>query len=847
MDRAILAESSSRAMANPVPSARPPVSRPATESAAPAASSRSWSWRWLGAGMALLTGSTLLLEIVLTRIFSVVLWYHYGFMAICLALLGVGLAGVFVYLYPERFQPGRVPQASAKIALAFAASIVLALLAFHWIVSQPSHWPLGTLHLSLIFVVIAVPFFVSGVGVAVVLSRCTERIGPLYAADLGGAAAGAVLVIPAIALLGGHHTVILCACLACASALCFSRSARDRRGMALAGVALVVCAGFLAWTLDSDSFALRYSKRGPEDRVIYKSWNSFSRVAVYEAGDEESFGWNLGRGAPRDTGEHHWIRIDGGAATPMISFDGDLDGLDYLRYDITSLGYQVRPQDNVLIVGSGGGRDILTAKLFGLDDIQAVEINPIIVDAVRNRFRDFSGSPYDLEGVRFAVTDARGFIARSPERYDHIQLAAVDTNAASAAGALALVEQTLYTVEAFQDYYDHLTDDGLVSVSRPWTPQTLEIALRTIDLVIEAWRSRGHEEPARHVAVVAGPEGSPRNWGTLIASRGELTPEDVASLTEVTDALGFRILYAPGRESGQRQIEALLGPRREEYLDKYPLDIRASTDDRPFFHYFRRPFRSGPGRAGGIGSQAGHAPGVLLRLFVLVCVLTVGLAFALPLLLGRLHLRSASGAGRALIYFACIGLGFLMVEIALLQRHTLLLGQPLYAFAVVLGTVLVSSGIGSYLTHSLFSRPGGGRRARLVLASIVSLALVHAFAMPYLLDIGIRWSLWSRLVLTVVGVAPLALLMGMPLPLGMRALEARAPAALAWGWGINGALSVMGSILAMTTSIFFGITFTLAAGAIAYLGAALCYPSALRVGSPARPEPGRPRAGSQPG
>jgi spermidine synthase len=504
----------------------------------------------------------------------------------------------------------------------------------------------------------------------------------------------------------------------------------------------------------------------------------------------------------------------------MIAFDGDLHTLEHLRYDVSSLGYQVRPQRSVVIIGAGGGRDILTAKLFGLPQIHAVEINPLVVDFVRRRFRDFSGSPYDLTGVSTNVMDGRSFVAQATARFDHIQLSAVDTSAALAAGALSLVENSLYTVEAFTDYYDHLSDSGLLSITRNWSEETQMMALRTTDLVRAAWAGRGQVDPRLHIVIVA-PRDERSRWGTLLASRPPFSAAEVEHIRARATELGFAVLYAPGSTENPRAFDELLGRDRAGFLRGYPFDVAATTDDKPYFFFFEKPFSLGrsapePGSEQRLEWASKATPKVLRQAFVLVVTLVVVLAFLVPMLLGRLRLPAARGAGPGLLYFAAIGLGFIMVEIALIQRYGLLLGQPLWALAGVLGTILVFSGLGSLFTRSL----PDARLPRALLSIVgvlLAMVLIHALAAPPALHAAMRWSLPLRVLVMLASLAPVGFVMGMPLPLGMRLMERSAPRALAWAWGVNGSLSVMGTVVAMFVSVFFGITYTMVTGGLLYL------------------------------
>jgi spermidine synthase len=791
------------------------------------------AWDWIALGLALATCATLLLEIVITRIFSVILIYHFAFMAICLALFGLGLAGIFVYLYPELFRRRRLSLTTAKLALLFAASTLAALVLFHLFVSRTTEWPLALGSVLWIFAIMVVPFFLSGLTVAVPISRCPERIGFLYGADLTGAAVGAIVAIPLLAWLGGPMAVAASAVLASLAAICFATAAGRRSWQVASSVLALVCVVGVPWAASRNLLELRHSRAGPEEQLLFQQWNSFSRVSVWGPYYFGSW-WRLGAGAPRPgrspgtqavAPTHLAVVIDGGAKTPLTRFQGDLRPLEYFMYDITSLGYQVRPARTAMILGAGGGRDILTARAFGVEAIQAIEINPLIVDITRRRFRDFSGSPYDLPGVGVAVSDGRSFAASSRETFDIVQLAAVDTLAASGAGALALVEHSLYTLEAFGDYHDRLSSDGILSITHLWGIESPERALRSVDLVRRAWESRGHPEPSRHIVVI----GREFGWGTLLASRRPFAPEEIVRLERLAESLGFGFLYAPGRSDALPGIVEILGPAPERFLRQYPLDVVAPTDDRPFFFFFEKPIAFLLGDLLGVVKGTGpeehveaevfrdrdSAPTVLVRLALWMLGLSIVLIFLLPMGLGRLRLAAARGAGRNLVYFACIGLGFIMVEISMIQRFTLFLGQPIYAFAVILGCLLVSGGLGSLLS----SRLGDASlvaRSRLILTLVVVGAILHAVLAPTLIGMGLRWSLPWRLTATVLAIAPLGLVMGMPLPLGIRLLERRQPAAIAWGWGINGSLSVMGTILAMMVAVIFGITWAILAGAGAY-------------------------------
>jgi hypothetical protein len=314
----------------------------------------------------------------------------------------------------------------------------------------------------------------------------------------------------------------------------------------------------------------------------------------------------------------------------------------------------------------------------------------------------------------------------------------------------------------------------------------------------------------------------------MLVSKRPFQPEEVDAIVDLARRLGFGILYAPGVADSIPEMEQLLGTQAAGFLRGYEWDVSATTDDRPFFFFFERPKgfvvsglselnRLPEFRRGAADEQ--NAPTLLVRLLVWMLGASLALVFLFPLALGRLDPRAIRGAGRILAYFASIGLGFILIEIPMIQRYTLLLGQPIYAFAVILGCMLVSSGIGSVVSGRI-SDEGIETAARVLLLLVAGAGAAHALLAPSLVASGLRWPLPFRLIATALTIAPLAFFMGFPMPLAIRMIERRAPAAIAWGWGINGTLSVVGSIVAMMISVTLGMTSTMLCGAAAYLFAA---------------------------
>ena len=453
--------------------------------------------------------------------------------------------------------------------------------------------------------------------------------------------------------------------------------------------------------------------------------------------------------------------------------------------------------------------------------MDGVEINPIIArDVMLDRFRDYSGSIYANPRVSIHVDDGRSFVRRSSTKYDVIQASLVDTWAATAAGAYTLTENSLYTSEAFGEYVDHLTDDGLLTITR-WVFD----GLRLVSLAQEACAERGLD-PSTRLAIVRFDR-----VATFMLKKSPFTEAEVARLQQLSNDLGFTILYAPGLPAAPIEDEAvemqrsgtsagdyrrlILAPDRQQFADSYPLDIAATTDDRPFFFHttrLRDQFQTAFGRS----MLFGNGLSALLTLFgisaMLVLLFVVG-----PLLVSG----SRPGAGWApwLTYFAALGAGFMLLEVAVLQRFVLLLGHPVYSLTVTLFSLLLGTGVGSLVSRRI--HPDRVKTATVrALVAIVLAAIGAVFALPALIDVAIPWPLAVRILTALVVLVPLGVLLGMALPGGMRLLSASRQDIVAWGWGINGAFSVVGATLAVFIAMNWGFSVTLLAGSLVYAGAA---------------------------
>jgi hypothetical protein len=771
-------------------------------------------------GIAATSAALLMTELALTRIFSVTMYYHFAFLAISIALFGLSASGVFVYVFRRRL--AGIPTAALLCggALLHAAATLgaLALLVRMYVGLNYSFDE--AVVLVAIYVVAAVPFFTGGAVIALAFSRLTSGINLLYGADLLGAACGCVALVPIMNRLGAPGVVLAAAALSAVAAACFA-PARWRAGVAAAALLLVAVPGALQLA-GQPVFDVLYAKGYRNSVPLFSKWNSFSRVAVHDIPHAD---WSL---SPRFTGKPGpslHMDIDAGASTPLLKGSGDIADAAHLRYELTAVAYHLAERPGgfrALVIGPGGGRDVLSALLFGASRVDGVEINPIIVhDVMLGAFRDYSGGLYTHPRVSIHVEDGRSFVRRSRERFDVIQASLVDTWAASSAGAYTLTENSLYTTEAFGEYLDHLTPNGMVSFTR-WVID----GLRLVSLAQEACLRRGLD-PARHVAIV-----QHSTLMTFILKRSPFSADESARLQKLADELGFTLLYAPGvpapATSDPAEMKAmgaslrdyrelLLTGDRSRFLDDYRYDVSATTDDRPFFFHFVR-LRDQLETGFNPTSPFGGGLSALLGLFAISAVLVL-LFIVVPLLAGGA--RPGRGWAAWLAYFAALGAAFMLLEIALLQRFVLLLGHPVYSLTVTLFALLLGTGAGSVISRRV---PASAVR-RVALRALVgaaAAALLAALALPALIDLAMPWPLAARIAAAAGLLAALGVLLGIALPAGMRQLDAAHPELVAWGWGMNGAFSVIGATAAIFIAMNWGFAVTLVSGALVYLLAAGC-------------------------
>jgi SAM-dependent methyltransferase len=809
--------------------------------------------RTVGLGVALVSLCLLTTELALTRLFSVTIWYHFAFLAISVALFGTGAAALLVHLIQHRLPAeragvhlargclalGAVTAASAWLLLRFTPDMATS--------AEPRLASGATLDLVVTFVAAAAPFFAGGFVISLAMTRWSRVIHSLYSFDLAGAGLGCLTVIPALWLLGAPLTLVAAGALACAAGLLFAPAEQRGRGAAPGILALSLAALAATGPLHG-LFEVRRAKGLDLHRldIEYNGWNSFSMVTVL--GGARFRGWGMSPAFAGELSAQKTLVIDMNAMTPLVGWDGDPRSARHVLWDLSAFVHHVRPWSpprRVCVIGAGGGRDVLAALAAGARRVTGVEINPLIVDEVmRGRYRDWTGDLYGRADVDVVVDDGRGFVRRSTEPFDVIHLSMVDTSAATAAGAYSLTENSLHTEEAFADYLERLAPDGLLSVSSPSLPGLAGGAA----LSALAWRAvrDAGGDPARQIAALStvwiGRPGC--RLHNIIVRKSPFEAAEVESIAAAAARLRFDVSFLPGAGArpdgagGDDWIPRILSARSDGELAGavagLPLDVAPATDDRPFFFY--------QNRLSDLTALVGTArPGYLFGggLFILAKVALVAgamvlLFLLLPVLVSRRALAAGSGPAAAdLAYVACLGLGFMCVEIALIQKFTLFLGQPTWTLAVVLFVLLVGGAAGS----RLFGRLAPGRRRRDLAVALAALCLLLSICWlahggDALLAAAAGSPAAVRIALSAALLAPTGLLLGMPYPAGLAAVAARAGTRIPWLWSVNSATSVLGSVTAVLVSMHSGITATIGVGVALYL---LALPLSRIVTREARP------------
>jgi len=787
--------------------------------------------------IALISALALAYEILLMRLLSITQWHHFAYMIISLALLGYGVSGTFLALAQDRlkrhFQAAFLVNAALFGLTAVASFLLVQSLPFNalellWDPQQP-------LWLLAIYLLLFIPFFCAANCICLAFSEFPQQLHRIYSFDLLGAGAGAIGIIGLLFIVLPMDALKLLGALGLLTALVASWELRA--GPPWLKLALLLATALVL--LPGISPELRLSE--------FKGLSQALRVMGAQQVDQRSsplgllstvsspavpFRYVPGLSLNSPTGPPVQLATftDGDGMSVITRFEGDLASLVYLDQLTSALPYHLLDQPRVLVLGAGGGADVLQALYQGASRIDAVELNPQIVELVNDEFADFSGALFSNPRVSVHISEARGYIASRDDQYDLVQLALLDSFSASSAGLYALSENYLYTVEALGVMLDALRPGGILAVTR-WIKLPPRDGLKIFATAAAALHRAGVAEPGQQMIMI-------RSWNTstLLLSNLKFSTDQISQLRKFSNQRWFDLTHYPGIEAGEanryNQLQQawyfiaareLLGTEREQFFEDYKFNIRPPTDNRPYFFQFLK-WRTLPE----ILKLKGQGGLPLLEQGYLILILTLAQAalasvvlILLPLWLGKSKAGEGSGnRWRIVVYFFTIGVAFMLIEIAFIQKFILFLSHPLYAVAVVLGAFLVFGGLGSAMSGRLRGRAPVSRPV----AGILVISIVYLILLPPLFQWLMPLHDVNKILISTILIAPLAFLMGMPFPLGLSRVACHFPALIPWAWGINGCASVLSAIFATILAIHAGFIAVVLLAVVLYMLAAMMLP-----------------------
>lgn len=779
-------------------------------------------------GTFLIAFATLALEVTLSRILSLITWYHLAFFAISTAMLGMTAGAVTVYLKPKWYEREVLNRHIASSCVLFSLSVPFSL-AVLCHTALPSELMISWNSLPRVVLVAfacSVPFYFSGIAVTAVLTKQTLPIGKVYASDLAGAAFGCLFVLAGLEILSAPRLILGCSLVGVLAAAAFygrscagfefRRVISSRVGI-LTG--LVFLALFLAWDLRPV-----YVKGRQEDasKIMLEKWNSFSRVVVEKGRLKEPHFWGASRFAPMEPKLFQYpMVIDGVAGTTVTGYKTEKD-IEHLGFDVTNIAYFLRPGGTACVVGLGGGRDVQSALLFGYERVVGIDVNPVFVKVLQNEFRDFAGIAGRPE-VQLVADEARSYLSRTSEKFSLIQMSLIDTWAATGAGAFSLTENALYTVQGWRIFYQRLEEDGIFTVARYFNPLVVNETGRVLSLAVATLLDQGIRDYSRHIAMV-----TRNNISVLLLSKRPFQQADVNKLSAIIQKLDYRFLIRPGMPPEHPVFRALLSVRSAEELErieeKSPFNFSAPTDESPyFFNMLRMGWILKPIFHPGVLQGNLLATTTLIELIaalLILCAATV----VFPLLWGKRLVSSSAAGMRELwpgaLYFSLIGAGFMLIEIGLVQTLSVFLGHPTYALGILLFTIILSAGLGSYLSEKLPLTKSPWRFV-FPLATALVLLLLRALMLQVTVNM-VASPIFLKILASIGMIFPLGILLGFFFPVGMRLAASVAQGQTPWYWALNGIFGVLCSAMAVFFSIFFGISTNFYLSAILYLATPLC-------------------------
>jgi spermidine synthase len=789
----------------------------------------------------LVSAMALSYEILLMRLFSIVQYHHFAYMVISLALLGYGASGSFLTFFKQRLLQYFSVSLIANILL-FGMTAVACYLGGQHLLFNPDeilwdnrHW----LKLFALYLLLALPFFFAANCIALTFSQYRQRISEIYAADLFGAGLGSIFIIAMLFLAFPQKILLLLGSmiLVIPAMAWLELRLKPRRWaflfLVLAAIPLLLPSSWQVLAV-SQYKGLSQQMRIQGSLVVEERSSPLALLTVVESSLVPfRYAPGLSLAAEIEPPEQLGIFMDGDALNVITRFPEDIKRLANLDMVTSALPYHLRQLQDILVLGGGAGSGILQALYFDVPDISAVELNPQVVELVRER-AEFSGNLFNRDNVHIHIGEARSFVAASSKTYDLIQLPILDSFSSSAAGLYALNESYLYTIEALQEYIKHLAPSGYLSMSR-WVKLPPRDTLKLFATAIEALKGLGVSNPESQLVMI-------RSWqsSSLLIKKSAFNEAEIAAVREFCSKRLFDLVYYPGMQAHEANrfniilapyfhqgTASLLGEDSSTFIKRYKFNISPPTDNRPYFsNFFKWQTLPEIVRLKGQGGMVLLESGYLILVITLIQAVFTSLILILLPVLSRTRDKVQATTWtrpRIALYFFAIGLGFLFLEIAFIQKFILYLGHPLYAAAVVLAIFLVFAGLGSQFAQRM--------RFHVIwpVTIILSLGVLELIASGMLFNLLSGLAAPMKVFVAVVMLGPLAFCMGMPFPLALTEIGRDVPELIPWAWAVNGCASVIAAVLATLLAIHFGFAVVVSASLVLYGIAAATFPSRQKM------------------
>jgi len=792
----------------------------------------------------LLSGSALAYEVLLMRLFSIIHWHHFAYMVIGLALLGYGVSGTLVSLFQQQLIKRFNLIYPLAILLFALSSLVCFMLAqqipFNAEVILWDSWQLW--YLLLLFLLLAIPFFFAATAICLAFMQYQQNTGQIYAADLVGAGMGSLIMVALLFWLWPQQVLLVISLISLLGAAIMFLSLKETEktflGWALLlTTPLILILGTGLELKMSPYKSLQQSLQVSGSRIISQSTSPLGLLSLVQ-NDSVPFRYapGLSLNTQGETLPQIALFTDGANMTVLNQYHGQKDQLTYFDFMTSALPYHLTPVKSTLIVGGGGGSDLLQAAYHQVPDISVLELNPQIVELVNQSMGDYTGRPYSHIADAIHIKDVRDHLESNNSQYDLIQMSLVEASNTSSSGLHALNESYLYTKEAIQLYQARLKTNGYLAFTR-WITLPPRDTLKLMNTVVNSLRDAGVNDIEKRILLI-------RGWqtATLVMKKGVFNKQEIDRLKHFTQQRSFDLAWygdITTQETNRynrlasplfyRAAQQMLSEQNGQFVEDYKFNLEPATDDKPFFHFyfkwatFKELFQL---REQG-GMPLMEWAYLVLVASLVIAVLSSVILIVLPLSVIRQQRNDKDyrvKTSRVVVYFFAIGLAFLMIEIAFIQKFMLFLLHPIYSIALTLSAFLVFAGIGSQSSKRLALQLGTRRLLMLTSLGILALGLLYLFALSSVFSWFAGNALWGRMIISILLIAPLAFLMGVPFPLALASLTAHAPQYIPWAWGINGCASVISASLSTLIAINYGFSMVILIAVLIYLSIPVFYP-----------------------